>query len=506
MEFRAASLWDTEQIASSKIREMNPSVLSLGKDWKLYRDCYSSSGGFIDGSYLSPFPGEAGYTGFDKLGERKRLASYEIPADYRKYNDIYAGYLTQERPVVKVLLNETNLLDTDEGWQAVMDDADGEGSSFTDVAKDLILEALITGSCACVVDQPFVEIVPTNQQERIGMKLWPFARLIGIENIIDWEFDPNGQFEWVKIGEGWDQSKQAFETYKVWTKAKWILFGHDGKRIIEGLHPCGEVPVVIFYGDRTVIDDIHCHPLLRAVAHLDVAEYNRMSELTEVLRNCAFPRYYGPPLDKDTGQKGQAGTLNYIQVQQGDQTPGVLNADTGAPASIQAAIESIRIKKQDLSGLPESSGQPVVESGVAKSYRFRQLERRLVGLGKLFERPLRSILRLFAGWIGGMPASDDYTFKVNMPDSYDVFSVKDDLDLLTSMDMLSGMSPTLKKEIHKRMAQKLLPQDSDDVYAIIKAEIENDLSLSLRPDDENRTDNVEQMPMTASQPRQRRMA
>lgn len=469
---RPAEAWLSGAIPSEYKKE-HPDRAGLFDAWKLARDAYSACGGFLSGEYIEPFPAElkrALMGKVNKLEIRKRLAKNHIPRGFGTCVDKYVSYLTQEPPILSIDKGGVNLLATRDDLKLFMEDADGNGSTFADMHSNIITNSLTAGAHLALIDMPTIQDgeAATNERDRLSKRQIPYIALIPIEHLMDFEADKMGQLIWARLATGFDGIGLPNQ-YRVWARNFWVDLD---KSFVPGLpvpHPVGRVPICIYSANFMQPGRAFVQSPLQNIARYDKDEYNAQSELTQIRRDCAYPVRYGPKLDEG---KADLGSTEWIGVETGDTTPGQITADVGAIDALLRIIENIQSKKADESGIPEMSGQPVEESGVARSYRFRLLEKSLSGIASMLRKPTTDMLYYVMRWIEG-PGAEAYTYRATYPSAFDVKSVEDDFNTLTELRALGYAPPTLEQELVKRIAAKSLPQGSEKLLEDIAWELEN---------------------------------
>lgn len=441
-------------------------------------------------------------------------------ADHR-YNltrailECYVDYLFRQRPTVA-----ESLPDCATSFLAA---ADREGRPAVDLAGDVAYWGLAYDVVWIGVDKPprpasaatdGEQSEPLSAQRERELGLRPYAYVVHPQAVLDGRI-VRGQIEWLLVEETerddadpWESSGDQQNRYRLWTRFGWTLIaerkgsgpGPVRHEIVgEGPHPLGEVPFVpVRFGGGAGFASVG---LLSEIAHLDRAVFNHMSLVDEIHYGVTFPQLVYPHRGelyqpRETGGDGEAydhtpvakailqvGVHDVIPFQIPDEgaagpTPAYISPPSEPAEELRKAIDemvrlALALAALDGEVATESAagGARVAASGVSKAYTFEKLNRRLAGYADVLQTAFAKVLRLVCRWQGEDPeALGEVPW--DFPDAFDVKSLFADIEQLVMVLGAAPPSPTLRAELWKDAAAKLLVKRSPQVLDQVNAELE----------------------------------
>ncbi len=218
------------------LRQRNPTYTA--RRWEELDDLYVGGYTLLEkaGQYMPRFVGETP----ERYAERLSAASYinyigEI-ADYFVAN-LFAQELTVTPASDADNPSTPGAAPRDDGFYAAFaHDADLRGTTFAKVMKTVFTTALIKGKGVVAVDLPMTAAAPVNLAEETALgAARAYAFELPIEQLVDWEYDERGRFEWAILERVVQRRASPLETrgllveeFKVWTLegglARWDLF------------------------------------------------------------------------------------------------------------------------------------------------------------------------------------------------------------------------------------------------------------------------------------------
>jgi hypothetical protein len=360
-------------------------------------------------------------------------------------------------------------------------DADLKGNTLDKFMQNAGCDAQIKGHVGVLVDAPSTDDSPVNEAQRKRSKIRPYLVKVDASDIVDWELDDYGKFEWVRIKEDTVEPRGPFKAstdnvtiYYTWTKDSWYkhkVTAQTGKKTVElvdeGTNPLGDVPLVIVYNKRkpkttligeSAIDDISqiCISILNWLSMLDEEVYQKCLSILTIK---------GTGDDTKDVELGSNNVLDYPE-----ERPAFIAPDTNPwefiIALIDRAIEEIyRIAR--LGGGGQGLKISEAKSGIAFAYEFNETNQALADKADSLEQAEREIHDYYARWY-----QFDFKGTVSYSDEFGVEDLSQELEFLTN-SRSSITSITAKRELEKRVVKKLLVGQVDDtIMQRIMAEID----------------------------------
>ena len=248
------------------LRQRNPTYDA--RRWEELDDLYVGGYMLLDkaGRYMPRFVGESA----ERYAERLSAASYinfigEI-ADYFVAN-LFAQELSVTPASDAADPSTPGTTPRDDGFYAAFaNDADLRGLTFAKLMRAVFTTALVKGKGIVAVDLPRTDEAPVNLAEETALgAARGYAFELPIEQLVDWEYDERGRFEWailerviVRRASPMEMRGPLVEEFKVWTldggRARWETFRTPPHR--PGLRIGDEVEVPRVGGGTTTFSQI----------------------------------------------------------------------------------------------------------------------------------------------------------------------------------------------------------------------------------------------------------
>ena len=468
-------------MTKAELQKTHPDYDMWLPEWLFFMRSYFGGKRYRDGNYLIKHSLESQ----ENYVRRKKMAyfyNYCAPVV-----DIFNSLLYATEPDRKY----GNLKD-EAFFKSFLEDADFEGNSFKQFAREAQRFASIYGRVSILVDKSSAQVETQADQEELNIR--PYLTIITPEKIVDWRYDrdiagkPFLAFIKIKEGEG---------LYRIWTPEAWALFSIDGDvddndqiMAIEGaVHNLGEVPIVTLYNKTTLtrmlgVSDIE-----------DIAEINRntyylCSDAQEVVENTAFPML-AMKIETGEDEEKTIGPRNILPLDPDgtDGNPYWLEAPHTSLAAIETRINNNGreiYKNANLSGIKTSeSVQPW--SGIAIDIENQQRNANLSEKAANQEEAETETIRLVALWMAKV-----FDGSINYVENWDITNadneVKNNIESLTRVDSLST---TMVKEQHKKLSRNLLPKLDEETQTKIDDEID-EAKLTNSVDDKSNNEELEQ--------------
>jgi hypothetical protein len=404
------------------VHRTHPQYDAHKSEWQEYRLAYEGGREYLK-RYLPQHPKEPNEY------YRERLARAVHPNHMRAIIDTYAAHLYREDIPRTATAGEDVL---EEFW-ADVDMMGHDADAFFERAAQLVQQG---GRMAIVVDRddPDGGIAQTRAQERSAGRR-PYAYTVDTEDIVDWDVDRHGRFNWVMIREAADVDRNwnaehpgESHQYRVWTPEEWILLeevevedadGNVEKKLQvkdRGDHPVGEVPVVMIYWGRRLGAQPLADSAIKDLAPMNRRLTNQHSLIDEQIHAHVFNIMAVPRSTYES--LGQIDFSTYGAVPYDDDVsnpPYYLGPDVAQIEVIRKEIDKTEATIRQLSGLGRVNQETKhVQSGIALSYMTMDKDALLGKFASRMAKAELAVAQLAGAWMEQRAeASVDY------PDKFD---------------------------------------------------------------------------------------
>lgn len=349
------------------------------------------------------------------------------------------------------------------------------------LSKKAVKISQIYGSAFVVIDVPDT----SNASNLSDVENWkgPYATVLDPTHILSWDVNDDGEFEWVKykvektrVPNPFSDSVQE-STWVIWTKTEfqvWVGIENgegEPKLISQGPNPFGMVPVAIlklkesmegkFLGDSPILE----------VATLTRSFYNRLSELTVLLRGQAFSQLIIPQSPGSQNSEFEVGPNSIIFIDPESKIPPQYISPSSSNSELYekrlnelqndifraAKLEYLR---QQMTGRMQGN----VSSGLSRSFSFAQCNSALVAMGKACNAFEKSIAQIICSYY-----NDVCDYEVEYPNDYELSAGSNDL-LNLKESIATQMPPVVLNKLRKNIAQNLVNLTQDE-YKTLEEEI-----------------------------------
>jgi len=361
------------------------------------------------------------------------------------------------------------------------EDCDLRGSSLTEFFRKQILEALIAGSSYVLLDFPRSACVPGNlaEEDRAGMSR-AYLSHCAAEQLINWSTDDRGVYEWAVIRNSYVR-KDSVESAGWETETRWLYYDRQrfevwsrkGKDksgpadlVDEGVHGCASMGQVPLFPVR-LHDGLW---LMNRAGLLQTEHFNKSNALAWALTQGLFamPVVY---TERDWNQ--MVGDSYYIQFAPNDKFG--WTEPEGRVYSI-AAENLDRLKREiyRVCYLLSQAGGPLhgSQSGLSKQRDFAITQEVLRALGDQVKDAMKRVLRAVS-----IARRDQTAVDVTGLDEFDIGDFSGELADAERLLTLGSGSPTLRKQVLKKLAFKYLC----DVRQELKDRIGREIDDSVQP-------------------------
>lgn len=444
----------------------HPEYTALKHTWRRYRDLY------IGGErlkchaqeYLLPRQREPGDVYTERLGR----------VFYENYIgsivDWYSATLFRREPVVT--FNGAHVRGK-EFFCALVNEVDLKGTCLNDFFRAQFVESLITGASYVLVDFPRSgKKAGSRAEEDATGASRAYLVAYSAEDVINWNLDEQGNLDWVVIRTK-TIKKDRVEDEQWTTETRWSYYDkqtfrvysqvNDAIRLVdEGTHALAKLNRVPLF-DLRIPEGMW---MLNRAGLLQLEHFNKSNALSWALTMGLFamPVVYS---DRDWSQ--MVGESYYIQLAPDDKfgwtepEGKVFQIAQDNLSRLQEEIYRVCYLAQ-AGGSLNAGGQ---QSGISKQLDFSITQEVLRGYGDAMKDLIRRVLTAIEA-----AREDGIEISVTGMDEFDITDFGTELSDAQALLKLGVESPTLKKEIFKKLALKYLSDSRQDVKDRIVGEIE----------------------------------
>lgn len=460
----------------AEIDHEHPDYVASKAMWRKYRDLYAGGEQMKEraSEYLARRQKEPGDTYLERLSR----------VFYENYIgsiiDWYAATLFRREPVLSFEGN-------DEAGRAffgaLVEDCDRRGTALADFLRKQVVEALVSGCGYTLVDFPRMrEAAATRAEEEARGASRAYLQAYTAEEVIDWSFDDRGNYEWVVLRnstlkrERWGEAPVR--------ETRWIYYDKEEFKIcrrVEGKQKPGK-PELIDAGRHGLAKQrqVPLFPLkvseglrlMNKAALVQLEHFNKSNALSWALTMGLFamPVVY---TDRDWNQI--VGEAYYIQL--GPEDRFGWTEPEGKVFQI-AADNLVRLKDEiyrvcylmTQAGGGLSVSAPV--SGLSKQRDFTVTQEVLRAYGDTVKDTLKRVLRAIAA-----ARQDELVIDVSGLDEFDIGDFSGEVEDARRLLGLGIESPTLRKQIYRKLAAKYLCDVRQQIKDRIAGEIEESLKV-----------------------------
>jgi len=454
-----------------EIDREHPHYMLRKQIWRLYRDLYTGGEQLRLNAqhYLVRRQREPG----DVYAERLNRVFYENYIG--SIVDWYAATLLRREPV---LMFEGGSESATNFFAELVEDVDRKGTSLGDFWRRQFIETLITGASYVLVDFPktAAKAATRAEEDALGASR---AYLVDFpaEDVINWSLDDRGNFEWVVLRTK-ILKKDRVEDAHWHTETRWSYYDKQKYRIYVQDRE-GDDPAAVRLVDEGLhgLAKLRCVPLfelripeglwmLNRAGLLQLEHFNKSNALGWALTMGLFAM---PVVYSDREWSQMVGESYYIQLGPGDKfgwtepEGKVYQIAADNLTSLQEEIYRVCYLAQAGGSLDRAGAT----TGISKQLDFSITQDVLRGYGDAVKDHIRRVLKAIAA-----AREDGLDITVSGMDQFDIADFSTELTEAQQLFALGVDSPTLKKEIFKKLALKFLSDARQDVKDRIVEEIE----------------------------------
>jgi len=448
------------------IDQEHPEYVAKKAAWRQYRDLYAGGEHFKRNAsqYLIRRQREPG----EVYGERLCRVFYENYVG--SIVDWYAATLFRREPVITF---EGTDAASKTFFAALVEDTDRRGTSLSEFFRRQFTESLVTGTSYVLVDFPRVTTLPgTRAEEDACGASRAYLVEYAADDVINWSLDEYGNFEWVVIRTK-QIKKDRVEDPEWRTETKWAYYDKRTYRIYiedggkaalvdqgtHGLAKLGQTPLFALRIPEGLW-------MLNRAGSLQLEHFNKSNALSWALTMGLFAM---PVVYSDREWSQMVGESYYIQLGAQDRfgwtEPEGKVYQIAADNLVRLREEIYRVCYLSQVGVEQSGTQR--QSALSKQMDFAITQEVLLGYGDAIKEQIRRVLRATAA-----AREDGLDISVTGMDEFDIADFGTELEDAKQLLALGVTSPTLTKEVFKKLALKYLCDSRQDVKDRIAQEIE----------------------------------
>lgn len=455
----------------TEITREHPEYLARRATFQTYRDLYSGGEAMKNNTYRYLLP--RAKEPKDVYAERASLAFYENYIG--SIVDWYAATLFRREPLITI---EGNNESGKRFYGQFTDDCDRKGTSLTDFLRARFTDALIQGSSHILVDFPRLNGTPVSRAEEEAMGagrafLFGFAA----EDLINWSRDAEGNYEWVVLRVNllrkdsiadleWNRETRWYyfdrQRYRYYRTKKSHLGDLNIEIYDEGAHAMSAMNRVPLF-DLRIPDGMW---LVNKAATLQLEHFNKSNALSWAMTMGLFAM---PVVYSDKPQGEVMGESYYLHLGSNDRF-GWTEPQGHVFGIASQNLERLQQEIYRVCYLLAHAGGPAssnAQSGLSKLRDYAITIEVLRGYGDIMKDTIKRVLRAIEA-----ARQDGLAIDVSGLDEFDVKDFSSELDEAERLLRIGIESPTLKKQLFKKLALKYLCDTRQELKDRIAAEID----------------------------------
>jgi hypothetical protein len=397
--------------------------------------------------------------------------------------DWYAATLMRREPIIT--FDGTN--DNSKHFYTLFsDDCDLKGTPLTEFFRQQLVQALVSGSTYLVVDFPRTTVPVANraQEDAIG-KSRAFLADYAPDEVINWDYDGNGQLEWVVLRtsclrpadagtDGWKKEtrwiyydREIFRIYRSGLESTGRSGGID--LVDEGRHGLAAQRRVPLFQMR-ISDGLW---LMNKAALLQLEHFNKSNALGWALTMGLFAT---PVIYSEREWSQIVGESYYIQLGPEDR----FGWTEPEGHVFQIAADNLERLKDEIYRVcylmvqaGGTSSSQSSQSGLSKQRDFGITQEVLRAYGDTVKHTIKQILSAIE-----LARKDGLVIDISGLDEFDIGDFSVELDDAKTLLDLGIQSATLKKQLFKKLAFKYFCDIGQDLKNKMADEIDRSISVS----------------------------
>jgi hypothetical protein len=457
-------------MTNQHIEQEHPEYTSKARMWRRYRDLYAGGEQFRE--HAAEYLVRRHKEGMDIYQERLARVFYENYLG--SIVDWYTATLVRREPVLEF---EGTDEPAREFYSAFVGNCDLRGTTLTQFFKQQMTEALVCGKSYVVVDFPRVDGPALSRaEEDASGQSRAFLMAYNADELINWSHDKNGEFEWVVLRTSW-LKQDGVKSFGWKRETRWVYYDREKYEVYEQREADQKKRIELIDSGRHGFADIGRVPvfelrvseglwLTNKIALLQLEHFNKSNALAWALTMGLFAM---PVIYSDKEWNQITGESYYIQLGPNDRfgwtepTGNVFQIAAENLTRLKDEIYRVTYLMQQASN---SGGQ--VQSGLSQQWDFSVTQEILRSYGDTVKDSIRSVLNAIAA-----ARRDRLTIDATGMDEFDITDFSTEASDAQSLLSMNIQSPTLKRQIQKRVALKYLSDARQEIKTRIAQEIDS---------------------------------
>ncbi|MBN9658640.1 MAG: hypothetical protein J0H49_10715 [Acidobacteria bacterium] len=447
------------------IESRHPDYTLMAPVWKFLSDCAEADPRWPQ--MINPLAVNIQVSAGNYVGLRNYVGQFP-----KESNKNYLGRISKAVPVDicgpgvgmyagTVGAPKTVSMDIPASYQNIMADFDCQGNDFHAFMYAAREMACVFGVSYIVVDAPSSTVELRTQADVLSAGVRPYARLINPLSLLNWRLDQYGEPQEV-LYQVADLKASMLEdsevkSYRYWTPEEWFSIesrGDSDIRVIDqGKNPIGRVPIVPLYHVRKA--PFKGQSLIRIAAKYMVLLSNWLSSADSVIQAQSFAI---PVLrtDDKVPELDLSTSAAILLTADKDKNVGFEYVSPD-PAGLESAwtifVDTYRLalKALGIQGDPIQD-KATAESGVARSYKHDEANRRLVSMALNEQQTAALVMDLMAAFQG----ESEFIGSITYGTKFDLNDLQSAIDNLLKLSTV-GLPPAARQELLRDVLSKALP-------------------------------------------------
>jgi len=452
------------------INREHPEYISRKATWKRYKDLY------LGGEQLRARAGEYLVRRHKEPGEvyLERLNRVFYLNYVGSIVDWYGATLMHREPALMLEGGDSGA----RGFYSLLaNDCDLRGTSLSEFFRKRFVDALVCGSSYVAVDFPRTAgPALTRAEEDAAGASRAYLVDYGAEEVINWNYDPNGGMDWAVIRTSClEQSKVTDARWE--EETRWVYYDRENfqiyrrvgeqkaiEKVDEGRHALASLGRVPLFPVR-VTEGLW---LMNRAALLQLEHFNKSNALAWALTMGLFAM---PVVYSEREWNQMVGESYYIQLGPEDRfgwtepEGKVYQIASDNLAQMKDEIYRVCYLNNQAAGGASSSAN---QSALGKQLDFATTAEVLGAYGTTVRESMKQVL-----WAIAAARQDEVAIDVAGMDEFDIDDFSTELDNAQKLLNLGIQSPTLTKQIHKRLAMQFLADARQETKSRVAEEIES---------------------------------
>ena len=390
---------DRDAAAGNDPSWLSGAFLEMSERWQPMLVCMGGTQAFREnaGELLPIEPRE------DEAAWRRRVSHAVLSPFTMRISDQAAGLICR-KPIQLEPKEEDG--EVDEYWTEWIKDVDGYGTDLDAFARRVVLNSLLLGHSAVLVDFPSTEPAENLLQERqLGLR--PYFLEVRADQVLGWrkeEDSPLAPVNQIRISEYVTEAvgqfgDRAVHQIRILERGAWSIWrkGEDGwAKYQEGTTSLPVIPLAVTYSSK--VSELMSIPPLLPLANLNILHGQRQADLQHALHVAALPVMYLKAFE-DNGDEIALSANSAILLPENGEV-GYAEPASSAFESQQAFITELENQMRNLGISTLFSQTYVGETAEAKAMDRSDSDSMLSVVSQDLESALQDAMEMAAAFVG----------------------------------------------------------------------------------------------------------